>query len=100
VSVSGRTDSTDEASVQCMPGYYEDGIAHANEHTVSLYPAVFDGADNEWVRSIVIHELTHWLGVHDHSPERDSNMYGQMMGIDHYTAADRDLICEWLDCIN
>jgi hypothetical protein len=104
VEVVGYTETDFVPSVQCLPGVpegAEDGrIAHSNEHTVSIYPRLFDGASAEWTRAVILHELTHWLGVHAHSPDRDANMNAQMIGIDHYTVADRDLICGQLDCIN
>jgi hypothetical protein len=100
VEVVGYTDDDSLPSIQCRPGHSDEGIAHANENTVSVYPDAFDGADDEWVRSIILHELTHWIGVGGHTKEKDACMYHQARGIDHYTPADRELICEWLDCIN
>lgn len=82
--------------------HYEEPIWYKEEYKsyfgyardrMYIHLFLFDIEKPSRVRRLMLHELVHYVGIGEHSPDRNAVMYPILSEAEHYTDSDIELFC-------
>lgn len=85
-----------------MPDWYEDKYdgraGSVGSGILRIFNFRYPDEDN-YIFHTMMHELVHYIGIHEHSDDPNAIMYPAVTALVEYNSSDADLFCSIYECV-